>query len=192
MRATSSAFSASSSKPGDEAAARSTKSETDSYSSSCSSGSARSGLGMSSDGTRKTTSPATRSGSRLVATIVSSGANRSSRSESAAVAARTCSQLSSTRSSVRAGQSVDHRVDEVMRGQGANVERGCDCLGDQLERRRGRRARRAQRRLRTTARRCGRARARVASSPLLRSRTASGGVCGAAATSALPAPVHGR
>ena len=101
MRATSSAFSESSSKPGEAAAARSTKSETDSYSSSSTSGSGRSGLGMSSDGTRKTTSPATRSGSRLVARIVSWGAKRSSRSDRAAVAARTCSQLSSTSSSVR-------------------------------------------------------------------------------------------
>ena len=60
-----------------------------------------SGSGMSSDGTRKTTSPGTRSGSRLVATIVSCGAERSSVSASAAVAPSTCSQLSRTSSSVR-------------------------------------------------------------------------------------------
>ncbi len=53
---------------------------------------------MSSDGTRKTTSPGTRSGSRLVATIVTWGAARSSASTSDAVAASTCSQLSRTRS----------------------------------------------------------------------------------------------
>ena len=75
-------------------------------------GSARSGSGIPSEGTRKTTSPGMRSGSRLVATIVSPDAARSSASASAALAPRTCSQLSRTRSSERA------------RGTRDRVERG--------------------------------------------------------------------
>ena len=84
---------------------------------------------MSSDGTLKTTSPATRSGSRLVARIVSRGAERSSRSASAAVSASTCSQLSSTSSSIRGGEEAGHGVAEILRREGADVERGRHRLG---------------------------------------------------------------
>ena len=49
---------------------------------------------MSSDGTRNTTSPGTRRGSRLVARSVSRGPERSSVSASPAVAGSRCSQLS--------------------------------------------------------------------------------------------------
>ena len=101
MRATSSAFSLWSANPGEAAAARSTKSDTASYSASRCSAGGRSGSGILSDGTRNTTSPATRRGSRLVATIVSCGAARRSVSASAAVAPNRCSQLSRTSSSVR-------------------------------------------------------------------------------------------
>ena len=56
---------------------------------------------MPSDGTRNTTSPGTRSGSRLVARIVSCGAAPRRVCASAAAAASTCSQLSMTSSSER-------------------------------------------------------------------------------------------
>ena len=59
------------------------------------------GSGIASDGTRKTVSPWTRSGSRLVATTETPGAERSSTSATAAAATRTCSQLSSTSRSDR-------------------------------------------------------------------------------------------
>ncbi len=86
---------------------------------------------MSSDGTRNTTSPGTRSGSRLVARIVSCGAERSSVSASPAVAGSRCSQLSSTSSSERGGEVLDDCVDEPLLGQCPHVERGRDRVRDE-------------------------------------------------------------
>ena len=87
--------------------------------------------GCASEGTRKTTSPGTRSGSRLVARIVSCGAARSNASASAAVAASRCSQLSSTSSSSRAREKVDHGRDQLLRGQRPDIERGRDRVRDE-------------------------------------------------------------
>ena len=91
----------------------------------------RSGSGMSSDGTRNTTSPGTRSGSRLVARIVSCGAERSSVSASPAVAASRCSQLSRTSSMRARREELDHGVDEPLPGQRPHVERGRDRARDE-------------------------------------------------------------
>jgi hypothetical protein len=54
-----------------------------------------------SDGTRQVVSPPTLSGSRLVATTVTSGQPRSSASASWPLGSRTCSQLSSSTSARR-------------------------------------------------------------------------------------------
>ena len=110
-----------------------------------------SGSGMSSDGTRNTTSPGTRSGSRLVARIVSWARERSSVSASPAVAASRCSQLSSDEQQRARREELDHRVDELLPGQRSHVERGRDGVRDEPRRRRARRARRAPRRPGTTA-----------------------------------------
>ncbi len=131
-----------------------------------------SGSGMSSDGTRNTTSPGTRSGSRLVARIVSCGAERSSASASASVAASTCSQLSSTSSSVRGARTSTTASTELLPGERADVERGGDRVRHEARGRRAQRARRAPHRPRTTARRRARARARAASCRRHPSRTA--------------------
>ena len=67
-----------------------------------------------------------RSGSRLVASMVSPGAERSSASASAALAPSRCSQLSRTSSSAARREEVDERVDDVLSGQRPHVERRGD------------------------------------------------------------------
>ena len=62
---------------------------------------------------------------------VSRGAARSSASASAALAPSTCSQLSSTSSSVARREEAGERVDEAPAGQRAHVERGGDRVRDE-------------------------------------------------------------
>ena len=77
------------------------------------------------------TSPGTRSGSRLVAMIVSPGADRSKLSASRAVVATRCSQLSITSSKRGRREVVHDRVDDGLARQRPNVERGGDRVGDE-------------------------------------------------------------
>ncbi len=99
--ATAIAFWRVSAKSGWPARARSTSKRTAGYWPICSIASVRPGSGVASEGTRQAVSPAILSASRLVASTWRLGHARSRVSISSAHAATTCSQLSSTSSSVR-------------------------------------------------------------------------------------------
>ena len=102
-----------------------------------------SGSGISSDGTRNTTSPGTRSGSRLVATIVSCGAERSSVSASSAARGQQVLAVVDHQQQRARGERLDDGVEQLLAGQRPHVERRRDGVRDQPRRRRSRRARRA-------------------------------------------------
>ena len=135
-------------------------------------GERRSGSGMSSEGTRNTTSPG--DAQRLAA--------RRERSSAAAPSGATCPRARRSRragarscrarAAAFAGEDVDHGVDRLLLGERTHVERS----GDRIRRRaadpRSPRAPRAQRRPRKTPRRRGRARAPAESCPPRPSRRA--------------------
>ena len=86
---------------------------------------------MASEGTRKTTSPGTRSGSRLVARIVSCGAARSNASVERCRRRQQVLAVVEHEQQLARREEVDHGRDQLLRGQRPDVERGCDRVRDE-------------------------------------------------------------